>query len=222
MFHRFLPGLACLLLLVAPVALATAANTVYQITTSWVEPAEDLNGDGNLQGPWNTTFRANDSCGDCDVAVVGGTITTDGTLGTLSTANIVSIDPIMVKSLSGREVDGGEAAKAEVQVSLNASYAIDNGLNATTTSLYLGTNGALKGWGEGPNNTRDLIEWINQEGSGDPGRRIQLKRDGRFGQHRRANTFGDLVVATRVPEPGTVVLLMLGLGAIGAIRRRSN
>jgi len=166
------------------------------------------------------TFVANDSCGGCDVGVVGGTITTDGTLGNIGIGNIMSVDPMMVKSLSGNFK--GQSS-TPVLVSLNALQTQDNaGLTATATELFLGTDDAFKAFGAGSDQTRDLIEWINQEGSGDPGRRVQLRSDGQFGQHRRGAASGDLLVATRVPEPSTAILLMFGLGALCAIARRST
>ena len=163
---------------------------------------------------------ANDSCGGCDVGVVGGTITTDGTIGNLSRDNILSVDPIMVKSKSGNHRD---QSSDPVQVTLNGEYRQDNaGLTATLTELFLAKDDAFKAFGAGSESDRDLIEWINQEGGGDPGRRLQVRYDGQFGQHRRSATSGNLLVGTRVPEPGTAVLLMLGLCTLGAIARRSK
>ena len=193
---KLLTLLACLALVFMPVAIASA-----QLTYILEE------------------YIANDSCGGCDVGVVGGTITTDGTLGDIGLANILSVDPIMVKSKSGTFMG---QSNAEVLVDLNADYSQDNsGLTATPFQLFLDTDDAFKAFGAGDPSTRDLIEWINQEGTGDPGRRVQLRYDGQFGQHRRPETSGPLLVATRIPEPASAMLLMLALGVLTVVRRRS-
>ena len=155
-------------------------------------------------------YNGFDSCGtNCYNSIVGGFIETDGTLGDVPDGD----DPGQLRSvITDIEVTidenttqlGGEKTFRPLDpfIDLFSDGPGERVVTFTETHVLLKDMQTLKVFeNTALRKNGNLVEWINQEGTGDPGRRVQIRggTSNIFGQYRFSASSGDLIVAT-VPD----------------------